>query len=214
MHDEYLSIEDNGECTFRDRGSKFYGYALPVSSVTNVNEQLDQIRGKHPKARHFCYAYIIGSEGSEYRANDDGEPSGSAGLPILNTIKGANLKNILIVVVRYFGGTKLGIPGLIHAYKTTAQGSLDQVETIKKYITRELHILYQPKDLGKLYDVIKKLGISEIENKYEPIPTLIIQAPYSKALSVKNEIYAKYYGYAVNDIHEDFESEHINIQLL
>jgi uncharacterized YigZ family protein len=116
----YYTIEKNAQAEFKDRGSKFIAYACPVRNVEDFKERLTEIKKEHPKATHHCFAYRIGLDGNSYRASDDGEPSGTAGRPILGQIDSKELVNVLVVVVRYFGGTLLGVPGLIHAYRSAA----------------------------------------------------------------------------------------------
>ena len=128
--DQYYSIKDSTEGQYKEKGSKFISYAYPVTSEEQVEERLEEIRNLHHKARHHCYAYEIGIDGNRYRANDDGEPAGSAGKPIQNTLFSANLHFILVAVVRYFGGTLLGVPGLIHAYKEASVDALKQAEIV------------------------------------------------------------------------------------
>lgn len=130
---EFTTIESAvSEILLKEKGSKFIGYLLPVTSEKEVKTQLEKLKELHPKATHHCYAYRLGSEGKEYRANDDGEPSGSAGLPILNQLLANEITNALLVVIRYYGGTKLGVSGLIKAYKETAKEAISQAVLITK----------------------------------------------------------------------------------
>lgn len=129
---EYKTIAEAGTGDFRDRGSKFLAYAWPVTDVAAIKSHLHALKKEHPKAVHHCYAWRLGTDGTQYRANDDGEPSGSAGKPILGQIDSAGLTQVLVVVVRYFGGTLLGVPGLIHAYKTATALALSQCTTVVK----------------------------------------------------------------------------------
>tara|TARA_R110002074_G_scaffold193447_1_gene359291 strand:- start:347 stop:733 length:387 start_codon:yes stop_codon:yes gene_type:complete len=125
-NDRYKTIlKPSEETLFKDRNSKFFGYAFPVLDEDDVKDCLEELKKKHHTARHFCYAYQIGIEDIKYRANDDGEPNNSAGMPIYGQIQSFDVTNILIVSVRYFGGTKLGVGGLINAYKTSAQLTLE-----------------------------------------------------------------------------------------
>lgn len=126
---QFLTIESSGESLYKDRGSKFLGFAFPVQSEEEVNAHLEELRKIYHDARHHCYAYILGMEDQRYRANDDGEPNHSAGDPILGQVRSAGLTNTLVVVVRYFGGTKLGVSGLIAAYKTAAEQALAGIPT-------------------------------------------------------------------------------------
>ena len=128
--DTYKTIVTDSEGTFSDRGSKFIAYAYPLNSEASLKLILNSIRSKHPKARHFCWAMRISSDRSNFRLQDDGEPSGTAGRPILNTLLSADLTNIIVIVVRYFGGTLLGVPGLINAYKTAALDAISNSEIV------------------------------------------------------------------------------------
>ncbi|WP_395091740.1 IMPACT family protein [Vaginella massiliensis] len=135
--DAYLTIEkDVEEVVFKELGSKFINYAFYVRNEEEVKQKLDYLYERWPDATHHCYAYILGIDRKNYRANDDGEPSGSAGLPIYNQLLSAELTNILVVSVRYFGGTKLGVPGLVKAYKYAAQLAIENAEIITRYLTK------------------------------------------------------------------------------
>ncbi|WP_316784473.1 YigZ family protein [Pedobacter frigiditerrae] len=137
--DTYQTILKTSEGIFRDKGSKFIAYAYPLKSETEVKEIIAKLRGEHTKARHFCWALRLTPDRNVFKLNDDGEPSGTAGRPILNTLLSADITNILVVVVRYFGGTLLGVAGLINAYKTAT------VEAIKenKIVTKTVNDIYQ-----------------------------------------------------------------------
>jgi len=157
MHaDTYYTLEGvSGPAIFKDRKSKFLGYAYPVTSVEEIKDFLEQLKKEHHNARHWCYAYRLGIETIEERANDDGEPSNSAGMPILNQIKAKNLTNVLVVVVRYFGGVKLGVGGLINAYKTTAQMVLDEAQIVEKIRTKEIIIRFDYPQMNQVMRIIK-----------------------------------------------------------
>lgn len=137
--DTYKTIATESEGIFSDRGSKFIAYACPLRSEEQLKLLLGAIRSKHPKARHFCWAMRISQDRSNFRLQDDGEPSGTAGRPILNTILSADITNVLIVVVRYFGGTLLGVPGLINAYKAAAFDAISNAEIV----TETLNDVYE-----------------------------------------------------------------------
>jgi uncharacterized YigZ family protein len=130
--DYYNTIEKPSVAEFKDRGSKFIAYTFPVSDVSQFKENLAAIKKEHPKATHHCFAYRLGLDGNNFRVSDDGEPSGSAGRPILGQIDSKQLTNVLIIVVRYFGGTLLGVPGLINAYKTAAALALQVIPVVRK----------------------------------------------------------------------------------
>ncbi|MDR6782235.1 putative YigZ family protein [Pedobacter africanus] len=142
--DTYKTIAAAAEGVFRDRGSKFIGYAYPVLSEDQVKDILSNLRAEHAKARHFCWALRLSPDRSIFRIQDDGEPSGTAGRPILNTLLSADITNVLVVVVRYFGGTLLGVPGLINAYKTAAAEAIQAAEIVEKTVNDiyEIHFDY------------------------------------------------------------------------
>lgn len=149
-------INPGKKVIYKDKGSKFYGFAVPVETNKQVKKALDEIKQKHSSAGHFCYAYKYGIEKTYYRVSDDGEPNNSAGLPIYGQLEAYKLTNILIVIVRYFGGTKLGFGGLISAYKTTAKLTLgsSQIKTLDILVPCKLSFVYE--DISKVMRVIKK----------------------------------------------------------
>lgn len=151
----YSTVEKTGASLFKDKNSKFFGYSFEVNSEDEVKQKLDTLSDKHYKARHLCYAYRVGAEDAKHRINDDGEPSGSAGSPIFNKILSADLNNILVVVVRYFGGTKLGIPGLINAYGTAAEWAI--IDGGVKEVVPQTFIKVKSDYfwMGKLMDALK-----------------------------------------------------------
>ena len=142
--DFYLTIGQNSVAEFKDRGSRFLAYAFPIETADDFKKHLAELKKDHLKAVHHCFAYRIGLDGNNFRVSDDGEPSGSAGRPILGQLDSKQITNTLIVVVRYFGGTLLGVPGLINAYKTAAALSLQTTTVIQKPIevAYELHFDY------------------------------------------------------------------------
>jgi uncharacterized YigZ family protein len=151
--DSYKTIESASEGIFRDKGSKFIGYAYPIRSEIEVKPIIIKLRTEHAKANHFCYAYRLTPDRSVFRVNDDGEPSGTAGRPILNCLLSEDITNILIVVVRYFGGTLLGVPGLINAYKTASIEAIKAASVVSKTVNDvyEAHFDYlQMNDVMKL----------------------------------------------------------------
>lgn len=150
--DIYITIEKSTEGVFRDRGSKFQAFAYPITSENEIKSLLAILRTEHPKANHHCWAMRLGTDRSVFRINDDGEPSGTAGRPILNTLLSRNLTNILVVVVRYFGGTLLGVPGLINAYKMAAEEALNAAIVIEKTVNDVYIISF---DYGQMNDVMR-----------------------------------------------------------
>ncbi len=170
MKDTYQSItKPSPEVLFKDRNSKFYGYAFPIRTEEEANIHLDELKTKHHKARHWCYAWQIGKEEENYhyRANDDGEPSNSAGMPIYGQIQSFDVTNILIVVVRYFGGVKLGVGGLINAYKTAAQMALEASDILKRTINEVFVVKFDYPEMNKVMQVIKKNDLNIIDQKLE-----------------------------------------------
>ena len=136
----YRTLKSPAQAEFKDKGSRFLAFAYPVQTAEQVKKHVDDLRQEHHKARHWCYAYRLGVDGNQFRANDDGEPSGSAGRPILGQIDSFELTDVLVVVVRYFGGTLLGVPGLIHAYKTSTQMALENAQIIEKNIEKTVFL--------------------------------------------------------------------------
>lgn len=160
-------LKPSEEVLFKDKNSKFFGYAFPVKNEDAVKFHLNTLKKQHHAARHWCYAYQIGTETIKFRANDDGEPSNSAGQPIYGQIQSFKLTNIIIVVVRYFGGVKLGVGGLINAYKTTAQLALEASKIIEKTIDIEFLITFDYKNMNKVMRIIKEKQIKIINQKLE-----------------------------------------------
>jgi uncharacterized YigZ family protein len=140
--DTYKTIETRAKGSYRDRGSRFFAFACPVSNKEEIRSVLDELRKEYHDARHHCYAYMLGADADDYRANDDGEPAGSAGQPILGQIRSKGLSNVLVVVVRYFGGTLLGVGGLIKAYRTAAADALQNARVITAEESLPVRILY------------------------------------------------------------------------
>jgi len=168
MKDTYQSItKASPEVLFKDRNSKFFGYAFPIKTEEEASIHLEELRAKHHKARHWCYAWQIGKEDFQYRANDDGEPSNSAGMPIYGQIQSFDVTNILIVVVRYFGGVKLGVGGLINAYKTAAQMALEESDILKRTIDEIFIVKFDYPEMNKVMQVIKKNNLNVIDQKLE-----------------------------------------------
>lgn len=167
-NDTYKTIDQEIEpVLFKDKNSKFYGYAYPVANEDDVKQKLELLKKEHHAARHWCYAYQLGTETISYRANDDGEPNNSAGMPIYGQIQSFDVTNILIVVVRYFGGVKLGVGGLINAYKTTAQLSLETCKILEKTINIDYLITFDYKNMNKVMRVIKERHLNITNQKLE-----------------------------------------------
>ncbi len=140
----------------KEKGSKFIGFAFPVSNEDELKNSLEKIREENPKATHHCYAFRIGINGENYRANDDGEPSGSAGLPIYNQLLANNITNVLLIVVRYYGGTKLGVSGLVKTYKESAKMTLEEAEIITKELETDLKIGFAFNQQNQIFTLLNK----------------------------------------------------------
>jgi uncharacterized YigZ family protein len=168
IKDTYTTIaQATDEIIFKEKSSKFFGYAYPIHSEDEVKPIIDILRKQHPHAVHYCYAYQIGTEKISYRANDDGEPSNTAGAPIYGQIQSFGLTNVLLVVVRIFGGVKLGVGGLITAYKTTAQMVLEEAEIIEKTINIHFLISFDYKNMNKVMRVIKEKKLDIVTQTME-----------------------------------------------
>lgn len=157
------AVED---VTFREKGSKFISYAYPVLDEDEVKERLDELWARYPDATHICYAYRLGLEGENYRANDDGEPSGSAGLPIYNQIVSKEVTFVLVASVRYYGGTKLGVSGLIKAYKLSAQLALDEAKIVEKHLTKKVNFEFSYEDQGSVMRNVDRFNAEVIDTEF------------------------------------------------
>lgn len=162
MNDEYKTIEKAATGYFKDKGSKFYSYAYPVKNEDEVKEYVQYLKKEHHSARHHCYAWRIGTEEIQTRANDDGEPSSTAGKPILGQLTSYEVTNILVVVVRYFGGTLLGVSGLINAYKNATIEALNNAEIISKLIENTFELKFEYPLLNTVMQVIKQENIDNV----------------------------------------------------
>lgn len=153
----YLTLKSpTEEILLKEKGSKFLGFASAATSETEVKSYLEKIRTLHPKATHHCYAFRLGLMGEKYRANDDGEPGGSAGLPVYNQLLSYNLTNILVIVVRYYGGTKLGVGGLVKAYRETAKLTLESAEIISRDLTETLELTFDFHQQNQIFTLLNK----------------------------------------------------------
>ncbi len=181
-------LEPSKEGIFKDRGSKFIGYAFPVTTEEEVQIHIKKLKQLHHKARHWCYAWRIGTEITRFRANDDGEPGNSAGQPIYGQILSYDLTNVLVVVVRYFGGTKLGVGGLINAYRTAAGLTLENAKIIQKTIDATFNLQFEYKDLNKIMKLIKEKNLKVERQKMEMLCDFTISVRKKEKSSVKKAI--------------------------
>lgn len=164
--DEYKTIAKPAQGSFRDRGSKFLAFAIPACSEQEVKQHLDALRKQYYDATHHCYAYVLGFDKSAYRVNDDGEPSGTAGRPIYGQLLSADLTNTLIVVIRYYGGTNLGVPGLINAYKTAALEAINNATILTKIVKETYEIQYPYEVMNDVMKIIKDEILEVINNEF------------------------------------------------
>ena len=193
MNDIYKTIEKPSiETLFKDRNSKFYGYAFPVKTEDDVKTSLELLRKKHHTAGHFCYAWQLGVEFIRFRANDDGEPSNSAGMPIYGQIQSFEVTNILVVSVRYFGGTKLGVGGLINAYRSSARLALESSIIKEKTIDIFYQLNFQYDLMSKVMRIFKENSIIIKHQKFEIDCEMIIAVRKSNAKKVF-EIFKAFY---------------------
>ena len=177
----YRTLELPIQAEFKDKGSRFLVFAYPVQTAEQVKKHVDDLRQEHHKARHWCYAYRLGVDGNQFRANDDGEPSGSAGRPILGQIDSFELTDVLVVVVRYFGGTLLGVPGLIHAYKTSTQMALENAQIIEKNIEKTVRIRCEYPYLNEAIRIAKNHQAEIIEQDLQLDCRLTVRIPLVNA---------------------------------
>ena len=167
-NDTYKALSaPSDEILYKEKNSKFFGLAFPVSSEEEVKAILDTVKKQHPTARHWCYAYQIGTEKVAYRANDDGEPANTAGMPIYGQIQSFGVTNVLVVVVRYFGGIKLGVGGLITAYRASAQMALEASDIIEKTIDIHYTVKFGYQDMNKVMRIIKEKNLDIISQQME-----------------------------------------------
>lgn len=173
----YRTLAAPVEAEFKDKGSRFIAFAYPIQSADEVKSYVEPLRQEHHKARHWCFAWRIGTDGMQFRANDDGEPSGSAGRPILGQIDSAGLTDVLVVVVRYFGGTLLGVPGLIHAYKTATAEALSAGEIIEKNIEKTVWLKCDYTHLNDAIRIAKQHQADIITQDLQLDCRLIVRVP-------------------------------------
>ena len=188
MQDSFLTISSPSEGLYKEKGSKFIALSFPVESVDEVKDSLEGLRKEYYDARHHCYAYVLGHAGDEVRANDDGEPNHSAGDPILGQIKSKNLTNTLVVVIRYFGGTKLGVSGLITAYKTAAAEALDANQIIQKDITENITLRFPYDEMNEVMKLVKDLDLKIKRQEYDSLCIMNLEVIISQMGNLKEKV--------------------------
>jgi len=189
--DKYYSIKGPSSGEFKDRGSKFFGYLYPVTSLEEFEKHLIDLRKEHLKARHYCYAYRLNFEEELFRMNDDGEPSGTAGKPIYGQLLKHNLFDVACVVVRYFGGTKLGTSGLINAYKLSALDAIQQADIEDRYLTHSIKFEFDYAQMGEIMELVKSQNIFISSKTFEQTPILVLNIPKSETELTLRQLKAK-----------------------
>jgi len=185
--DTYKTLETTGQGLYKDKGSRFISYAIPVKGESDVKKELEILRQKYHDARHHCYAYLLGFDKSASRANDDGEPSGTAGRPILGQINASDLTNLLVVVIRYFGGIKLGVSGLILAYRSAAREAIEQSTTVTRIISDVYLLEFSYVAMNDVMRIIKEESCTILSTEFELQNKITIMA----RKKVSNLVYEK-----------------------
>ena len=180
IKDTYASIAGRSDGLFKDNGSRFIAQAYPVESEEEVKEIVGSLKKEYHDARHHCFAYRLGLDGSRWRANDDGEPSGSAGRPILGQIDAAGLSDILVVVIRYFGGIKLGIPGLIRAYKTSTADALAQAAVVEKVAGKDYRLSFPYLSMNAVMKVVKDMSLPQKDQYFAERCSMLLRVRLSQ----------------------------------
>lgn len=199
MSDSYNTIEKESQGYFKDKGSKFYAYAFPLKNEDEVKEIIIRLKKEHHSARHHCFAWRLGSEEIRFRANDDGEPSSTAGKPILGQLQSFEVTNILIVVVRYFGGTLLGVSGLINAYRNAAAEALKNADIKLKLIELTYKLNFTYNELNNVMQIIKNENLTITNTQFEERCSLIFQVRKSEASKIE-KIFDDFYGVNISKL--------------
>ena len=203
LTDSYQTIASPSEGEYKEKGSKFLAYAYPMDAESDLDGFMASLRDIHPKARHYCYAYKLGLDGTRFRANDDGEPSGTAGKPIYGQILSFGLTDVCIIVIRYFGGTKLGASGLIHAYKEASKAALDNAAIIEKYLYISYQLTFGYDHMGHIMNALKDPDIEITTKFFEDHCVVNIQI----RLSVENQAIHRLKARLLNKSLEEVTSE-------
>jgi uncharacterized YigZ family protein len=184
----YYTIEKAGSAEFKDRGSKFIAIAQPIATVEEFKQALNEIKKLHPKATHHCFAYRLGLDGNVFRVSDDGEPSGTAGRPILGQIDSKGLTGVLVVVVRYFGGTLLGVPGLINAYKSAASLALQITPLVQKQVEKEFVVQFDYTRIGEVMALAKQYNCRVVKQEMQLFCNMTLAIPKNRVTEVSYKL--------------------------
>jgi uncharacterized YigZ family protein len=196
VNDSYKTIKAKSEGLFKDKGSKFLSYAFPVETEEEIKEILIQIKKEHHSARHHCYAWRLGAEEIAFRANDDGEPSSTAGKPILGQLLSFELTNILVVVVRYFGGTLLGTGGLINAYRTAAAEAIKNAKTVTRVVEDKFTLKFTYNEMNDVMQIIKQENLNILDTRFGLDCEIDFSVRKSEAGRIE-EIFQQFYGVGI-----------------
>lgn len=184
---------------FKDKNSKFIGYAFPVENEDQIKTHIEEVKKEHYSARHWCYAYQLGTETTTFRANDDGEPNNSAGMPIYGQIQSFEVTNVLVIVVRYYGGVKLGVGGLINAYKTGAQFALEASEIVEKTINKQFILKFEYKNMSKVMRTLKENQVEILKQTLELNCLLEISVRKGNASKIF-ELFNQFFGVEISEL--------------
>jgi len=196
----FRTIQNTGEGVYKEKGSKFYGYAYPCHSVDVIKEHLNRLRKENPGCVHVCYAYCLGSKKEDYRYSDDGEPSNSAGAPIYGQIKSFELTNVLVAVVRYYGGTNLGVGGLINAYRTAAKEAFENATIIEDEDRETVELTFTYEAMPFVMNIVKASDCNILEQDFKESPKLTLSVPVSNInLQIQLESIKGVYIQSVDD---------------
>ncbi len=186
--DFYYTIDKPGSAEYKDRGSKFIAYASHIKNTNDFKDRLNEIKKGHPKATHHCFAYRIGTDGNNFRASDDGEPSGTAGRPILGQIDSRGLTDTLVIVVRYFGGTLLGVPGLVNAYKSAAALALQMTPAVQKIKEAEYYLQFDYTQMNEIMTIVKQYNCRVREQELQLFCKIKIAVPKNRLQEVRYKL--------------------------
>ncbi len=186
--DSYLTLAESAEALYKEKGSKFLAYAYPVSSEEQIRECLDALRKRYYDATHHCYAWRLGADGQNYRVNDDGEPSSTAGRPILGQLLSYGVTDVLVVVVRYFGGTKLGVSGLIAAYKESASAVLSAARIIERTVDVQFEVEFGYLVMNDVMRVVKEMRLDVLEQRFDNLCTMRLSIRAGRADALRERL--------------------------
>lgn len=200
--DSYYTLTAPTTGEYKEKGSKFLAYAYPFEDESDLDAIMIELKTIHPKARHYCYGYKIGIDNNRHRANDDGEPSGTAGKPIYGQILSFGLTNVAIIVIRYFGGTKLGASGLIHAYKEATKEALEQATKVEKFISNQYQLTFGYDHMGHIMNAIKELDIHIVDKSFEAACNVSIALRLSQESDLLLHLKAKILQKSIEEVSE------------